>query len=85
MILSEQGITTVTATINNISSTKSPVPGLAQDDFYVPYCNAANLPSECNSTTNCNCPHMIELKLNRTYDLIFRDGDGECGSFSCFH
>lgn len=67
----------ITGSVNNIITTTPPMPGLTQDDSSIQYCSANQLPSGCNATTLCSCPHLIELKLNKVYDFIFLDGDGK--------
>lgn len=72
---------TITGSVNNIVTTTPPMPGLTQDDSSVPYCNAKQLPSGCNATTLCSCPHINELQLNKVYDFIFLDADGKTFRF----
>lgn len=64
-------------TINYIASKHSPVPGLIQDDSFVPYCNANNLPSKCDRNSVCHCPHAIQLELCKTYEFVLIDDEGK--------
>lgn len=62
--------------MNNIIGSTSPVPGLTQDDSFVNYCSAKKLPTGCNVTSPCVCPHLIQLKTNHVYEFVFIDDDG---------
>lgn len=68
--------------MNNIASTHPPVPGLLQDDSNVPYCNANNLPDDCdkdieNGNPVCYCPHLIQLDIGEVYELLLLDDECE--------
>lgn len=67
----------VIGTINDITSTNSPVPGLTQDDSDVRYCNENNLPENCNGSAICHCPHLVELELCEVYEFFLRDDRGK--------
>lgn len=62
------------AMINNISATHTPLPLLTQDDSNVAFCNANNLPSNCDGNSICHCNHMIELDVCKTYEFFLIDG-----------
>lgn len=66
------GNSVMIGSINNIASSHNPVPGLTQNDSAVAYCNADNLPSNCEQSV-CHCPHLVELKLCEAYDFLLTD------------
>lgn len=61
------------AMINNISSTMAPMPGLTQNDCYVPYCNSKELPSTCNSNSPCYCTHLVQLDYCKPYAFVLKN------------
>lgn len=61
------------AMINNISASHTPVPLLTQDDSDVPFCNADNLPPNCDSNSICHCNHVVELELCKNYEFLLTD------------
>lgn len=61
------------STINDIASIVSPVPGLTQDDSFVSYCNPNNLSQNCDSSSVCHCPHLIEFELCKVYEFFIYD------------
>lgn len=70
------GNDTAIGTINKISSTTSPVPGLTQNDSTVRYCNEHDLPKTCTGDSICYCPHLVQLKLCGVYEFLLMDVRG---------
>lgn len=77
LILPDTLSTAKVAAVNNIAFASSPVPGLTQDDSNVGYCNVNNLPEKYDVSpdgqTVYYCPHLIQLKLDKVYELLLTD------------
>ena len=63
----------IVTAINNISATHTPVSLLTQDDSHVSYCDAGNLPSNCDRNSICYCNHMVQLELCKNYEFFLID------------
>ncbi|XP_031624237.1 laccase-3-like isoform X2 [Contarinia nasturtii] len=70
----------VISAINNISMMHPPISVLTQDDSDVKYCNAKNLPANCDRQDLCNCIHLIPLKLCEVYEFFLYDSGRRGGS-----
>ncbi|XP_031619168.1 laccase-like [Contarinia nasturtii] len=73
------GNVTMVSTINNISSVHPPFSILTQDDSSLKYCNADNLPSNCEPGKVCYCTHLTKLELCKVYEFFLYDLAGQPG------
>lgn len=65
------------AVINRIANVHTTVPVLVQNDSDIEYCNAEKLPAPSDIGNDKKpiylCPHLIELELNKIYELLMVD------------
>lgn len=81
IIISAVGNRSLLTNMNSIVSGTSPVPGLTQKDYFVPYCDASNFSDDDGQLHFCT--HRIEIKLNEVVDFVLHDLGGELFLMFC--
>lgn len=62
--------------------TDTPVPGLTQDDSFVPYCNESTLANGAAIEGWHFCSHLIQLEVNEVVDFLVTDVNSKFSNLS---